>query len=187
MGIEQTNQLILLILNSTLMTLLAAGFLGGAWLRQSSLSQQLKRSHLRYQQINHLAHQSDTDLDQAYLRRELRQIRGDRYRLSSQYRWSRIGMLLLHVTVLIFMVSLLALALRSLIAFDKLISTALVLFTIGSAGLLLGTSCILIDLGQGNSHGDSLGHSIGKVVARLANEINPQKVSQSIAPVDSAN
>ncbi len=53
MSIEQTNQLILLILNSVLMTLLSAALLGGAWLRQNMLSQQLVQVQRRYQQMTH--------------------------------------------------------------------------------------------------------------------------------------
>ncbi len=77
-------------------------------------------------------------------------------------------MLTLHIALLIFGISLFALALRSLLSFDGLISTALFLFTLGSAGLLAGAGCILIDLVQGNSGGDSLGQSLGKVIVQFA-------------------
>ena len=86
-------------------------------------------------------------------------------------------MLTLHVVVLIFGVSLFALALRSLLLFDGLISTALFLFTLGSAGLLIGTGCVLVDLVQGNANGDSLGHSLAKVIAQLVRWQQRQKVS----------
>lgn len=74
-------------------------------------------------------------------------------------------MLMLHMALLIFSVSLFALALRALLNFDGLISTALFLFTVGAAGLLSGTGCILIDLSQGNSQQDSLGQTLGKILA----------------------
>ncbi len=91
-------------------------------------------------------------------------------------------MLTLHVALLIFGVSLFALALRSLLSFDGLISTALFLFTLGSAGLLAGTGCILIDLVQGNSGGDSLGQSLGKVITQLARGWQHRKSAPLIEP-----
>lgn len=86
-------------------------------------------------------------------------------------------MLMMHLVLLVFSVSLLALALRSLLSFDSLISTALVLFTIGTAGLLAGTGCILIDLMQGNSGGDSLGHSIGKAMTQIKHQWKKRKTA----------
>ncbi|MGB3297907.1 MAG: hypothetical protein WBA76_06525 [Phormidesmis sp.] len=41
------------------------------------------------------------------------------------------------------------------------------LFTLGSASLLTGVGCILIDLMQGNSGSDALGHSIGKAMTQI--------------------
>lgn len=171
MSIEQTNQLILLILNSVLMTLLSAVLLGGAWLRQSTLSAQLQQVCRRYHQITRQPHTAEVypgHSNKDSLKADLKRMRDQRQRLSNQYIWSHIGMLTLHVVVLIFGVSLFALALRSLLLFDSLISTALFLFTLGSAGLLAGTGCILVDLVQGNSGDDSLGHSLAKVMKQFA-------------------
>jgi hypothetical protein len=266
MSIEQTNQLILLILNSALMTLISAALLGGAWLRQNTLAHQLHQLHLRYKALaqgppptaipaadnaqasrpsepsaahspeaaaygseadelngslsvqsslmdaalpdNSSANFSPANLRPAnlsdytanptaaaterversrqtvaeviaahqkksHLQASLKKIRSDRQRLSKQYRWSHTGMLTLHMVLLIFGVSLFALALRSLLAFDGLISTSLFLFTLGSAGLLAGTGCILADLVQGNSGQDSLGRSLGKLIAQLARQWRP--------------
>jgi hypothetical protein len=161
MSIEQTNQLILLILNSALMMILSAALLGGAWLRQNMLFEQLHQIRRRYQlmtQNQETKIRADatvapgkTSPNQASLQSSLKKIRSDRQRLSQQYRWSHIGMLTLHMGLLLFSVSLLALALRSLLSFDGLISTALLLFTLGAAGLLAGTGCMLVGLWQSNS------------------------------------
>ncbi len=171
MSIEQTNQLILLILNSALMMLLSAALLGGAWLRQNMLSEQLRQIRLRYRAMTQ-GGLTQGGLQEASLQVTLRQIRSDRHRLSQQYLWSYVGMLTLHMVLLVFSFSLFALALRSLLSFDSLISTALFLFTLGAAGLLAGAGCILVDLWQGNGlqgngGSDSLGHSLGKVIAQL--------------------
>ncbi len=184
MSIEQTNQLILLILNSALMMLLSAALLGGAWLRQNMLSQQLRQIRRRYramtQDMEPLNSAESAIAENApkkpNLQANLKKIRSDRQRLSHQYRWSHIGMLTLHMVLLVFSVSLLALALRSLLSFDSLISTALILFTLGAAGLLVGAGCILIDLWQGNGSGDSVGCLIGKAVAQIGQRWNKKKI-----------
>lgn len=79
-------------------------------------------------------------------------------------------MLLFHGVLLVFGVSLLALALRSLFFFNGLISTALVLFTLGVFGLIAGASCILVDIAQGNSGGDALSYSLAKILSQLAQQ-----------------
>jgi hypothetical protein len=183
MSIEQTNQLISLILNSVLMMMLSAALLGGAWLRQNMLSQQLQQIRRRYRATTQGAELLTQASSQASLQAKLKKIRSDRQRLSQQYRWSHIGMLTLHIVLLVFSVSLFALALRSLLSFDSLISTALVLFTLGAAGLLAGTGCILVDLWQGNGNSDALekpplkqplGHLWRKALAKLL----PRRIAQ---------
>jgi len=180
MSIEQTNQLILLILNSTLMTLLSSILLGGAWLRQNALSHQLGRVRSHYRKLTRTtptvpttkqAEHSATGTHTAELHTaELKQTRDRRQQLSEQYHWSRISMLMLHTTLLIFSVSLLALALRSILAFDSLISTALFLFTLGAAGLLTGTGCILVDFAKGNTSEDSLGQTFASILNQLSRQ-----------------
>ncbi|MEL6814502.1 MAG: hypothetical protein AAFP03_06780 [Cyanobacteria bacterium J06598_3] len=188
MSIEQTNQLILLILNSVLMSLLSALLLGGAWLRQNNLLQQLHQVRLRYRRM---AHQSSArtlakaieegtavpvaESNHAKVRAEFKHVRDRRQQLNAQYQWSRVGMLTLHGVLMIFGISLFTLALRSLFAFDLLISTALFLFTLGAGGLLAGTGCILIDLSQGNRGDESLGQSLGKVLTGLVRWWHTQK------------
>ncbi len=182
MSVEQTSQLISLILNSVLMTMLSAILLGGTWLRQNTLLRQLRQVRSHYHRLTRSEEAvpvrdsvstalSATDL--ALPRKmtsihQLKQLREQRQRLSYQYQWNRVGLLTLHVAVLIFSASLFVLALRSLLAFDSLISVALLLFTIGTAGLLTGTGCALVDVAQGNSTSDSLGHSMSQSTAQLS-------------------
>lgn len=176
MSIEQTNQLILLILNSVLMALLSAALLGGAWLRQNTLMQQLHQVRSRYRQLTHPAHvETALELSAQTTSKDIRKadlkaIREQRQRLNHQYSWSHAGMMILHVSLLTFSVSLFTLALRSLLPFDRLIPVALFLFTLGAAGLLIGTGCVLVDLAHGNSNQDSLGKSLGKLLAHTLHQ-----------------
>ncbi|MEM8503748.1 MAG: hypothetical protein AAF716_11420 [Cyanobacteria bacterium P01_D01_bin.1] len=168
MSIEQTNQLILLILNSALMMLLSAGLLGGAWLRQNTLLQQLHRVKLRYQKLTRSPKVDLTsDLAKADIKADLKRVREHRLQLNYQYQWSHVGMLMLHAALIVFGISLLALSLRSLFNFNSLIVISLILFTLGSVGLIAGSGCILIDLAQGNSQNDSLGRMLSRVVQRI--------------------
>lgn len=173
MSIEQTSQLISLILNSVLMTLLSAGLLGGAGLRQNGLCLQLQQVQKQYKRLTHQQNASEASeamraQERNQLKANLKKVRDRRQQLIGQYRWSYVGMLLLHGVLLMFSVSLLALALRSLFLFDALISAALILFTLGVAGLVAGIGCILIDIAQGTSNGDTLSYSLAKVLSQLS-------------------
>jgi len=167
MNVEQSSQLIMLILNSVLMMFLSAALLGGAWLRQHSLAQQLVQSRAYYQP-------NPTDGKNSAgskpLQSDLRRLRRDRLRLTHQHLWSRLATLILNAVLLIFGVSLFALALRSLLTFDSLISLSLILFTLGSAGLLAGTGCLLIDVAQGDSRTDSITQLIGSAIAQISSQ-----------------
>ncbi|MEL6778923.1 MAG: hypothetical protein AAFO06_16865 [Cyanobacteria bacterium J06597_16] len=181
MSIEQTNQLILLILNSVLMSLLSAMLLGGAWIRQNNLSQQLRQVQTRYRRLAQVTAMAaghnlsaptqgmpaPTDQKAVTTKADLKKVRDRRAQLSSQYQWSHIGMLTLHLVLMTFGISLFTLALRALLSFDGLVSTALFLFTLGAGGLLAGTGCILMDLAQGSSDSDSVGQSLGNVMTQL--------------------
>ncbi len=174
MSIEQTNQLILLILNSALMMLLSAGLLGGAWLRQNTLLQQLHQIKSRYQQLTHSPQDiglspdlNKPDLSKADIKANLKRVRDYRLQLNHQYQWSHVGMLILHAALIVFGVSLLALSLRSLFNFNSLIVISLVLFTLGSVGLIVGSGCILADLAQGSRQNDSLGQLLGRLIRQV--------------------
>ena len=188
MSIEQTSQLISLILNSVLMTVLAAALLGGLWLRQNSLYLQLQQVQKQYRRLTHqsdgleaeamqyadgmaLPSQSSAQLKINLKKANLKKVRDRRQKLIGQYHWSYTSMLILHAVLLTFGVSLLALSLRSLFLIDGLISTALVLFALGVIGLVAGISCLLVDLSQGNGGSDSLSYSLAKILSAVAQKI----------------
>ena len=180
MSIEQTSQLISLILNSVLMTVLAAALLGGLWLRQNSLYLQLQQVQKQYRRLTHPSNGLDTEAVQSpssaqlkinLKKANLKKVRDHRQKLIGQYRWSYTSMLILHAVLLTFGVSLLALSLRSLFLIDGLISTALVLFSLGVIGLVAGISCLLVDLSQGNGGNDSLSYSLAKILSAIAQKI----------------
>ncbi|MEO1390810.1 MAG: hypothetical protein AAFV85_26050 [Cyanobacteria bacterium J06634_6] len=180
MNIGQTDQLILLIMNSALMTLLSSALLGGTWLRQNSLLRQLTEVRSHY---HHLTRQQDTVPHTAphpkpASTQDLKQLRARRTRLNQQYQWSRVGTALMHMAVLIFSVSLFTLTLRSLLAFDRLIPIALFLFALGAAGVLTGIACLLVDFASDRTSGYSLGQTFASLLSQIAQQWKRRPLSQ---------
>ena len=176
MSVEQSSQLILLIMNSVLMMLLSAALLGGVWLRQNTLSQQIQQIKINQQQITQDSQgQQNNRARPQHVQADLRKLRSDRTRLMHQYIWSRLSLLLLNVVLLIFSVSLCLLALRSLLAFDSLISSSLFFFTLGSVGLFVGAGCVFIDIAQESSEMDSFHSAVGRAISQVVRRVPKQK------------
>ncbi|MEM9164291.1 MAG: hypothetical protein AAGC54_14635 [Cyanobacteria bacterium P01_F01_bin.4] len=162
MSIEQTNQLILLILNSVLMVLLSTLLVGGAWLRQASLAQELdalKRA-CRDRKYPSLTSPSVQATQTKSLRRQ-------RHQAQRQYRLAYSGLLLLYGALVMFLINLLALALRTLVLADWLVPIALGLFIGGIAGLLAGAGLVLGDVYQSNLLRESPLKSLGKALGQI--------------------
>ncbi|MEO0457020.1 MAG: hypothetical protein AAF152_10645 [Cyanobacteria bacterium P01_A01_bin.114] len=157
MSIEQTNQLILLILNSVLMVFLSTLLLGGAWFRQAALGQQLDSLRRTGQERLHAPGGEA----------QLKSWRRQRHRARRQYRLAHSGMLLLYCALLMFLISLFALAVRTLILADWLVPMALGVFVCGIAGLLTGASLVLGDVYQSNLLQESPLKSLTKVLSQV--------------------
>ena len=174
MSIEQTNQLILLILNSVLMALLTAGLAGGAWLRQQSLAVQLQQVKAHHRQLTRM----DAANYPANHKSDLRIVRDRRQQLTHQSRWNYAGTCILHLSLLGFCTSVLALAVRSLLPFDLLITLALALFSLGAVALLIGIFCFLIDFAQGSAQGQSLLQTLGLLLMQIISPMRRFQISK---------
>ncbi|MEM9908621.1 MAG: DUF3301 domain-containing protein, partial [Cyanobacteria bacterium P01_D01_bin.44] len=161
MSIEQTNQLILLILNSVLMVLLSTLLVGGAWLRQASLAQELDALKRACRDRNY------TFLNTSVKETQVKSLRRQRHQAQRQYRLAYSGLLLLYGSLVMFLINLLALALRTLVLADWLVPIALGLFIGGIAGLLAGAGLVLGDVYQSNLLRESPLKSLGKVLGQL--------------------
>ncbi|MEO1400518.1 MAG: hypothetical protein AAFV72_04605 [Cyanobacteria bacterium J06635_1] len=157
MSIEQTNQLILLILNSVLMVLLSTLLVGGVWLRQASLAQELDALKRACRDRKYPSVQ-DT---------QIKSLRRQRHQAQRQYRLAYSGLLLLYGALVMFLINLLALALRTLVLADWLVPIALGFFIGGIAGLLAGAGLVLGDVYQSNLLQESPLKSLGKVLGQL--------------------
>lgn len=145
MSVEQTSQLIQLILNSALMIVVSVLVLGALWLRHNAIADQLKvlqRQFTRTQQMD-LGLGVDA----------LASLKQQRFQLQARYRLTRHSTLVMHYALLAFVTSLFTLAIRTVLNVDGLIPTALVLFVLGSAGLLTSVVITLMDFYQLGSGG----------------------------------
>lgn len=138
MSVEQTSQLIQLILNSALMAIAAGIILVGLLLRHTAL-------HLRLRDV----HDSTVELMGGGV-----VFRGDRFthlRQQQQYfrqrcRTSFQSVLFAYGALMLLLVNVLLLALRTLLDWSWLIPGSLVLFLLGAGATLLALGVALVDL-----------------------------------------
>ncbi|EKQ68259.1 Protein of unknown function (DUF2721) [Leptolyngbyaceae cyanobacterium JSC-12] len=133
MSVEQTTQLIQLILNSVLMSVACALVLGGLTARHSAIAEQLQALHFT----------EELTLEPTRSRRG--QSRNQIRRLQYRYTLSRYSVVVAYYALFFAIVSCLTLALRGIINWNGLISLALVLFVVGVATLLVSVGLTLVD------------------------------------------
>lgn len=162
MDIEQTYQLLQLILNSVVMVAACVVLLSGLLRRHGALSEQLRQTQRAYEYLDRLRRRNffqgssseDSDYpigevasDRAatvyqqlsFLKRQLHQLR-------QRYRSTHYSVLAIHYALLFLVGSTLLIMLRTVIAVNSLIPLALVLFIAGVSIQLLAVSLTLYDL-----------------------------------------
>lgn len=135
MSVEQTTQLIQLMLNSVLMGVVCALVLGGLTTRHGALSEEIQAL---YQADNQEAN-LDGIRSQALPQRQQRRYLHTRYRIMGY------SVLTAYYALLFSILSGFLLALRGLLGWDWLIPVALVLFAIGISTLLVSVGLTLIE------------------------------------------
>lgn len=139
MSVEQTTQLIQLVLNSVLMVTACGLVLGGLLVRYSAIESRIQSANTEYLSIvDRQGLRGDRPFQ---MKKQLRQ-------LQQQSKTARLGLLALHYALLVFVASTFALALRTLVNLPWLISTSLILFSAGTGVLLLGVLLVLVNLHQ---------------------------------------
>lgn len=137
MSVEETTQLIQLILNSVLMVLACAFVLGGLVLRRSVLENRLQIASVEYfQAVNRFG-----ELPPHRLRMLKTQLRY----LQQQVKMSQNGILTMYYALMLFVSSTFALSVRMVMAADWLISLSIALFVSGVAILLLSVAIVLVE------------------------------------------
>lgn len=143
MSVEQTTQLIQLILNSVLMGVACALVLGGLTARHGAIRQQLQSmSRPDYsQELDNWIVKPLTELPRSHIHQIRHQIKRLRYR----YQISRYSVLSAYYALLFSALSCFALVLRGLIQWNGLIPFALGLFVLSVATLLVAIGLTLVD------------------------------------------
>lgn len=135
MSVEQTTQLIQLILNSVLMSVACALVLSGLTVRHATIGDRLEESR----QDEPLNANLDLTRDHPMPRRQLR-------RLQQRYSISRYSVLTAYYALLFSTLSCFALAVRGILDWNWLISIALGIFVLGTAALLVAVGLTLIEI-----------------------------------------
>ncbi|GAB4339275.1 MAG: hypothetical protein OHK0047_29970 [Leptolyngbyaceae cyanobacterium] len=133
MSVEQTTQLIQLMLNSMLMGVVCALVLGGLTARHSTLSEEIQAlQQAGVQETNREAVRSQVSRRQ------------QRY-FHTRYRIMGYGVMMAYYALLFSILSGFLLALRGLFGWDWLVPVALALFAIGISTLLVAVGLTLIE------------------------------------------
>lgn len=140
MSVEQTSQLIQLILNSVLMSVACALVVGSLTARHGTINDQLQALSRKDEEEVRVG-RSNSALELSRSRSQRHQLR----RLQYRYQISRYSVIAAYYALLFCIVSCLALTLRGIIQWNVLISLALGLFVLGVATLLLAIGLTLID------------------------------------------
>ena len=134
MSVEQTTQLIQLILNSVLMSVVCALALSGLTVRHAAISDRLEESRQ-----DELLTNLDLARNHSMSRRQLR-------RLQQRYSISRYSVLTAYYALFFSGLSCFALALRGILDWNWLISVALGVFVFGIASLLVAVGLTLLEI-----------------------------------------
>ncbi len=138
MSVQQTTQLIQLILNAVLMLNAAVIVLGILMLRHSMLHNQLRSLNQTY--LTELS-QVETWWDKRRL-----QVNRQLHQLQQRYRSMEKSVLLMQCAVALFASSTFLLTLRAILSLDWLVALSLWLFIVGIGALLAGLGLALLDV-----------------------------------------
>ena len=135
MSVEQTTQLIQLILNSVLMSVACALMLSSLTVRHDAIGDRLEEGR----QDDRLKKELDLTRNPALTRRQLQ-------RLQQRYSISRYSVLTAYYALFFSALSCFTLALRGILDWNWLISIALGIFVFGIATLLVAVGLTLIEI-----------------------------------------
>jgi hypothetical protein len=153
MSVEQTTQLIQLILNSVLMTVACALALSRLGTRHTFIEEKLQTANQWYTSLLETEKEvRAADGGASFREVRLFQAKKSLRRLQRRYTVTHYSLLATHYALLFSIGSIFTMTLRALINADWLIVAALGLFVVGVACLLLGIGLTLIDLHSSDLH-----------------------------------
>jgi len=151
MTVDQTTQLIQLILNSVMMVTACIIVLGGLMIRYVTVKNRLQVTHKEYLELlTQVPHQQEL----------LQTLKGRLRHLRHQHRMAHGSVLTIQYALLFFVISIFALTLRTILDFSWLIPIALIFFTLGILGVLISVTFTLNDF-------HVAGHSIWREIRAM--------------------
>ncbi|MDX2213543.1 MAG: DUF2721 domain-containing protein [Oculatellaceae cyanobacterium bins.114] len=140
MSIDQTSQLLQLILNSVLMLTTCVVIWGVLTVRHIAIHNRLRSLNQEYFEL----------LNHAVMLRgdRLQQIRGQLQQFRQRYQITHLSLLVLYVALLLLGLSAFIVVLRSLLNWQWLITGSLLLFALGTGAMLVGSGFALLDFYQ---------------------------------------
>jgi hypothetical protein len=174
MTVEQTSQLIQLILNSVLMVTACVIVLGVLLVRHTAVNNRLQQMNQEYFQL----------LSNAVALRGARllQIKAQLQHLRQRYRVSHHSLLSVYYALILLVVNTFLLALRTMVNWQGLITISLVFFTLGVGILLLSVGWALLDFRKSQR---SLWQEVNWVLTLgepNADTLSPQESTRPLPP-----
>ncbi len=146
MSVEQTTQLIQLILNSVLLTVACALALGRLGIRQATVEEHLKAASRHYSDLLELRGEMEGNGKVLPLQSRLNQAKKALRQLQQRYQALHQSLLATHYAFLFAVISTFMMALRALVNADWLITLAIGLFVVSVSVLLLGVGWTLVEI-----------------------------------------
>ncbi len=146
MSVEQTTQLIQLILNSVLLTVACALALGRLGIRQATVEEHLKAASRHYSDLLELRGEMEGNGKVLSLQSRLNQAKKTLRQLQQRYQVLHQSLLATHYAFLFAVISTFTMTLRSLVNADWLINLAIGLFVVSVSVLLLGVGWTLVEI-----------------------------------------
>jgi hypothetical protein len=171
MSIEQTDQLIRLILNSLLLVVACVAVVNGLLMRQAAFTHRLRTTQQEYLELLNGTKPFNAD--------RLMQLKVQLRQLRQHYRIAHTSLLTSHYALLLCMASTVIIAFRMLFSANWLIDMALILFVFGTVVLLCGVALTLLDVYATNR---SLTEELHWLLSLGTVEVSSVSKSRSRAP-----
>lgn len=143
MGVEQTSQLIQLILNSVVMVLASVVVLGGLLIRYTAMVARCRALNRDY--LEAMADYEGPEATPDRLRQRLLPLKAQLYRVRLHCRVAQNSILTLYLGLFCYVASTLCLSLRTVFNINSLINLSLWIFVLGVVVNLCGIALALID------------------------------------------
>jgi hypothetical protein len=176
MGVEQTSQLIQLILNSVLMVIASVVILGSLLVRYTAIVGRCRTLNRDY--LDAVAESESGEASPEIIRQRLLPLRAQLYRVRLLCRAAQNSILAMYLGLFFFVMSTLCLALRTVFNLNGLINLSLWIFVVGMVINLCGIALALLDfyIARSSLH-EEVAWLFNTSAARFVQTVSPTRLS----------